>query len=394
MDIITGGAGMLGAELTFQLLRAGHQVCSIVRPTRLRPNVRRRQVESIVRLHPETPLGEDELQRLVVIQGDVQIPRFNLANGDLSFCRRSDVRFLWHCAADLRHDQRFETEILNSNVIGVKNAAEFAAAIGARCLQHISTAYVSPVRHGMAYEEPLLPKAEALARNLYERSKIWGERALNESARTPYNILRTTTLIGPATSGRAVNTAAYFGCIRGLFYIMDYACKSDSGMTVRFRELPFRIPGDGNVHLNLLPVDFAARELIESGANIATGHGDILHIADGSPGTLQEHVALIGDCLDWRTLVLTDQASATLSPMERAFAELMADYQVQYFRRDIGYSIKNHGRKPKAALQMEDMRLQIHAALEDLRADVRGLKLAHFMLNKRETQTEKCFMTT
>lgn len=382
MDIITGGAGLLGAELTFQLLRAGHQVCTVIRPSRLQQNVRARQLESIFHLHPEVPLSQDELQRLTVIHGDVRFPFFNLVEGDLSFVRHSGVRFLWHCAADLRHDPRFETEILNTNIDGVRNVAEFAVGAGVRCIQHIGTAYVSPIRNGIAYEEPLLADAEARARNLYERSKIRGERALKESARTPYNILRTTTFIGPTTGGRALNTAAYFGFLRGLFYILNYATDPNSRIPAGFRELPFRIPGNGGVHLNLLPVDFVARELVDVATNVATGNGDILHFADGSPGTLHEHLALIGDCLGWRTLLWTDQDSATLSSLERAFAELMADYQVQYLSRDIGYSIQALGRTPKAALKMTDMRRQIHSGLEDIRADARGMKLAHFMLRK------------
>jgi nucleoside-diphosphate-sugar epimerase len=383
MDILTGGAGLLGSELAFQLVRSGQEICSLVRPTRQK-GAQERQLDAIAALHPEAPLTAAQKARITVIAGDIRFPDLGLGAETVAALRVARPRFLWHCAADLRHDPRFERNILDTNVGGVENVAALAYSAGVKRLHHVGTAYVSPIRDGVACEEPLPENAVENARNLYERSKILGEAALGRTARVPYTIHRTTTLIGPGDNGHVAGTAAYFGVLRGLFYMREFLAGLGRGPQVLGGEgMPFRIPGNGSARINLVPVDVAVRDMIDIANCPEIASGSAFHIADGAPMTLCEHLALIAEGLGWSSISWTNPGLDALHPLERAFAELMVDFQGQYFGDNITYSIQAGGRRGVTSLSPGQMRHQIRSALAGFRADQRGLTLALYALRKR-----------
>jgi len=380
MDIITGGAGLLGTELTFQLLRAGEEVCTIVRPSRQQADVRQRQLNSIAQLHPETPLSVEERRRLKVVDGDVSFPLARLSPSHVRTLRGAKPRRIWNCAADIRYDPRFEASILGANVTGVKNVSALATAVETEWLHHVSTAFISPVRDGIAFEELLAATLVPAGRNLYEQSKIWGELVLYERAQVPWCVHRTAILVGPDVCGRLSDSVGYFGFLRGLFCLRDFLAQPGNNT---LSNEAFRIPGVPYALLNLVPVDFVVRELLEISDLLGLASGDIFHVVDGQPAALDEHLKLIGDCLDWEELRWTDMSVERLGPLERIFAASMAKFQMQYVSEDVRFAVNQRGRFPRSALRPGQLRAQILSAYEAWQADSRGVELARYAIRKR-----------
>ncbi len=381
MDIILGGTGLLGSELTFQLLRSGNKVCTVVRSTQRKPDVRRRQLESIAELHPEIKLTDDELQRLNVFAGDICQPNLQLNLATLQRLRAVRPRCLWNCAADVRYDTRFESKILNTNVDAIHHVIEFAETVSAGWLHHVSTAFISPVRCEIAFEEGLNQTAIVDARNLYEKSKILGELTLREKARIPWSIHRTAILIGPGSHGKLSNTVGYFGFVRGLFLLREILSKNDSSSGLF--QSPFRIPGNPKLTMNLVPVDFTVHEMLAIQDLPDLRSGDVFHIVDGSPLTTSEHLELVKQCLDWNGLCWTDVSTETLNKVEKAFSNLVAGFQVQYCKTaPAHFNVSAHGRKPKAALDTNQLRSQVLSACEAWRANHRTLKIECHAIRK------------
>ena len=150
--LVTGASGFFGGILKRTLLREGHTVVNID-------------------LEPDP----DTLPGLTSVRGDIRDRA--LVEG-LFAQRRFDAVF--HCAAQLAHGARLDTELLwTSNVDGTRILAETAKSAGVRPFVYLSTncLWASDLGHPVEEERDVPAPIE-----LYGQSKLAGEQLLADFA--------------------------------------------------------------------------------------------------------------------------------------------------------------------------------------------------------------------
>ena len=189
MILVTGGSGFVGAAVVRELLQAGHEVRTFIRPTSMRTNLARLPVE--------------------IVQGDLR---------DAASLRRAmaGIRFVFHVAADYRLWARRPEEIVRTNVEGTRALME--AALGAGVERIVYTSSVATLKArldgGPSDETSLLEPASAVG--AYKYSKVVAERLVETMVaerKLPAVIVNPSTPIGPrdvrpTPTGRIIVEAA------------------------------------------------------------------------------------------------------------------------------------------------------------------------------------------
>lgn len=256
---ITGATGFLGVHILGELLRGDDRFTLLTRP----------QSDPITRIRKALPLAvtdgqvwtEEELrERLVVVPVDLTAPQLGLS--DQRFQELADsADAILHCAGSIELDADL-TELRSTNVGGTTRILELAEA-GSRepDLFHVSTAFVAGGRRtGLIYEAEL-GDSEGFENN-YERSKFEAESLVRDWARRTGRrvvVLRPSALIVdrpphpdfPLHPLSFLSTSADSGM--RLFSV--------SGRPLRTK-LSMRLSGDPNGHLNYMPADEAADEMV------------------------------------------------------------------------------------------------------------------------------------
>lgn len=189
MVLITGASGFVGAAVARCLIRAGHSVRALVRPTSPRGNVADLPIE--------------------IVEGDLR---------DAPSLQRAmqNVRYVFHVAADYRLWARDAGEIVRTNVEGTRAVMQAALSAGVERIVHTSSvATLKPLPNGQPSDEthPLEPEAAVGA---YKYSKVLAERAVAtmvEREKLPAVIVNPSTPIGPGDirptpTGRLIVEAA------------------------------------------------------------------------------------------------------------------------------------------------------------------------------------------
>ena len=167
IHLVTGGTGFVGGALILELLdQTDDQVIGLARPSEIGAHER---LVAAVR-HAAQAYGRDPatvpMHRVRGIAGDVTRDGCGVEETGL----RADM--MWHSAASLRYEDRYESEIRATNVGGMANALTLARNSGVSVFNAISTAYVSGRKEGFL---PEVPQSPASAQNHYERTKITAE---------------------------------------------------------------------------------------------------------------------------------------------------------------------------------------------------------------------------
>jgi dihydroflavonol-4-reductase len=171
------------------LLDAGYVVRALVRPTSPRVNLAGLDVDQI--------------------EGDIRDAR--------SLVRAmSDVRFLFHAAADYRLWALDPEEIVRTNVDGTRLVMQAAQRAGVERIVYTSSVATLALRNGGAPADESAPLDEADAIGAYKRSKVIAERlveAMVASEGLPAVIVNPSTPIGPrdvrpTPTGRIIVEAA------------------------------------------------------------------------------------------------------------------------------------------------------------------------------------------
>ena len=189
MILVTGASGFVGSAVAKVLLKAGHQVRVLVRPTSSRVN-----------------LADP---RLEIVTGDLL---------DAASIERAmtNVRFVFHVAADYRLWARNPDDIVHTNVEGTRLVMEGALRAGVeRMVYTSSVATLKPQPDGSLSDEtfPVDPK---LALGGYKYSKVAAERLVESMIAEkglPAVIVNPSTPIGPGDvrptpTGRIIIEAA------------------------------------------------------------------------------------------------------------------------------------------------------------------------------------------
>ena len=184
--LVTGGAGFIGSHLCRYLLNQGHEVICM-------DNYFSGQKRNI---HPLLPN-----------------PRFEAIQWDVTkeYKIIADEIYNLACPASPLHYQRFPTETINTNVIGMRNALHLATLINAKILQaSTSEVYGDPEEHPQAewYWGNVNPVG---IRSCYDEGKRCAETMCNDYNRqfgTRVKIARIFNTYGPnmaINDGRVVS---------------------------------------------------------------------------------------------------------------------------------------------------------------------------------------------
>src|SRR5262245_59104335 len=170
--LVTGASGFIGSHLTRLLIRHGHRVRALVRPTS----------------------RADALQGLPVdlVRGDLR----DRASLDAAV---HEAAWVFHVAADYRLWARDPREIYSSNVEGTRYLLDACRAAGIKRLVYTSSvATLAAPRSGSLSEERAVGRLEEMV-GAYKRSKLLAEQLVLEAASNavPAVVVNPTTPVGP-----------------------------------------------------------------------------------------------------------------------------------------------------------------------------------------------------
>ncbi len=170
--LVTGAAGLLGAELTRQLLEAGHRVTALIH---------------------QRPLGIQN-PLLTEVQCDL------LDMGALQDCM-TEITEVYHCAGLVSFQPRDRERLFRINVEGTANVVNACLEASVRKLVHVSSvASLGRIRQGIVVDESISWTEESNNSN-YGKSKYLGElevwRAIGEGL--PAVIVNPTIIFGPSS---------------------------------------------------------------------------------------------------------------------------------------------------------------------------------------------------
>jgi dihydroflavonol-4-reductase len=170
--LLTGASGFVGSAVARALLAAGFPVRALVRGS-----------------SPTGHLADIDLQ---FVRGDLRDP----ASLRPAF---SGVRYLFHVAADYRLWARDPWELARTNVEGTRALMQEAMRAGVERVVYTSSVATLAARQDGVSADETMPLEEANAIGVYKRSKVAGERVVEEliARGLPAVIVNPSTPIGP-----------------------------------------------------------------------------------------------------------------------------------------------------------------------------------------------------
>lgn len=217
-----------------------------------------------------------ERERVNVLEGDAAAMDMGLSGSEYR-ALAAEVDVIHHCAAvSYPGVERAHAEQVN--VGGAAEALELASACRRlECLVHHSTASVSGDRSGVVLEDDL--DAGQHFHNAVEETRARAERMMRRAMpRLPICVVRPTILVGDSVTGEVDR-------LDGPYLLILLMLTSPSDFAVP-------LPGRGDVRLNLVPVDYAARAAVRLGRDPRAA-GRTFHIADPSPLTARRVFELV-----------------------------------------------------------------------------------------------------
>lgn len=271
--LVTGATGFVGSALVLELLeRTDARVYGVVRARDGEsPTARLRSVlHGLVGAYDLPDRVHRAIDtRVAAVEGDVWEPECGVAE---------DPRLIgvevWHSAASLQYQDRHKDQIYRTNVDGTRNLVSLAKRVGARRLNHISTAYVAGFQTGLI--QPL-PGALEQTNNHYERSKIIAEELVTGSGLS-VRVMRPAIVIGHSRTLHALNYNGLYGFLRGLWKFRNALDRAQAGLGGSTK-VHLRCDEEGD--LGLVPVDAVVAEAV--GLSLVDAAPGIYHLTNPTP---------------------------------------------------------------------------------------------------------------
>ena len=253
---VTGATGFIGKRLVKKLLeRKGSTVYFLLRAE---------SADKVSDLHAYWGLTTAKAQaRAVAVHGDLTRAKLGVSAADASMLK-GQVDHLYHLAAvyDLGADAESQVAV---NVDGTRHMVEFARAIDAGHVHHVSSIAAAGLYEGV-FREDMFDEAEGLD-HPYFMTKHESEKIVRKECKQPWTVYRPAMVVGDSTTGEMDK-------IDGPYYFFK--------LIQRLRQiLPPWMPSVGleGGRINIVPVDFVVNALAHISHQAATA-GRCFHLVD------------------------------------------------------------------------------------------------------------------
>jgi thioester reductase-like protein len=297
--LVTGATGLVGAALVLELLaRTDDEVVCLVRPGRSNAEDRLRQaLTTAARSYGAFGLEIDK--RCTVVAADLTEPRCGVAG-----VRGEEF---WHCAADLRYEDRHWEALRRTNVEGTRNALDLALSAGCTAFNYMSTAYVAGRRDGVLTEV----RHDSETNNRYEDSKVAAEEVVAAATGLVTRTLRPSIVIGHS------RTYAVCGGLSGLYGIQRRLKQFKRALSaLGSSSEPMRLRADAAARVNLVPVDLVAADAVNISQSTSTAR--VFHLTHPEPLSVGPGLGLMFELAGLPRPIYTDDVS-TFTQLDREF---------------------------------------------------------------------------
>ena len=256
---VTGATGFIGQFLMHKLLARGQPIYVLVRKGSLK---------KLDALREQWGATDKEV---IAVVGDLASGNLGVSAADLKKLK-GKVDHMFHLAAvyDLKASAESQQA---ANVEGTRHAVQFAQAVGAGCLHHVSSIAAAGMYDGV-FREDMFDEAEDLD-HPYFKTKHDSEGVVRRECKRPYRIYRPGFVVGDSKTG-------YIDKIDGPYYFFKALQKMRS-------LLPPWMPmvGIEGGRINIVPVDFVA-DALDHIAHKKGLDGGCFHLTDSHPRRIGE----------------------------------------------------------------------------------------------------------
>jgi len=250
---VTGATGFIGKRLVKALLaRRGSTVHVLVRPG------------SEGKLADLQAYWCAAKGRVVAVSGDLTGKKLGVSAEAIK-AMKGQIDAVYHLAAvyDLSADEETQVRV---NIEGTRNMVEFAKAIDAGHVHHVSSIAAAGLYEGV-FREDMFDEAENLD-HPYFMTKHESEKIVRKECKVPWSVYRPALVVGDSTTGEMDK-------IDGPYYFFK--------LIQRMRQLlPPWMPAMGleGGRINIVPVDFVVKALDHISHSKADLKGQCFHLVD------------------------------------------------------------------------------------------------------------------
>jgi NAD(P)-dependent dehydrogenase (short-subunit alcohol dehydrogenase family) len=251
---VTGATGFIGKRLVKALLaRKGTTV------------------HFLLRRESEKKVGElldywgTTKARALPVFGDLTEKKLGVAADEIKALKAAGIDAVFHLAAvyDLKADEESQ---IRANIEGTRNVVEFAKAVDAGHLHHVSSIAAAGLYEGV-FREDMFDEAENLD-HPYFATKHESEKIVRKESKVPWTVYRPAFVVGDSTTGEMDK-------IDGPYYFFK--------LIQRMRQLlPPWLPSVGleGGRINIVPVDFVVAAIDHVAHSKAEIKGKCFHLVD------------------------------------------------------------------------------------------------------------------
>jgi NAD(P)-dependent dehydrogenase (short-subunit alcohol dehydrogenase family) len=273
---VTGATGFIGRHLVSELLARGSEpIYVLVRPGS------RGKLERLSRQ------WGDRARHVVPVEGDLVAGCLGVSEEERARLR-GRIQHVFHLGA-LYDLGAASADLEAANVLGTRNAVDFALEIGADCF-HLVSSIASAGRYPGTFGENMFAEAEGLE-HPYFRTKHASEAHVRRQCRIPWRIYRPGMVVGHSRTGEMDK-------VDGPYYLFK-------AIQELRKHLPQWLPlvGFEGGHINLVPVDFVAKALVHL-AHVPGQDGRCFHLTDPTDRRVGEVLNLLASAAHAPTMTL------------------------------------------------------------------------------------------
>jgi nucleoside-diphosphate-sugar epimerase/putative sterol carrier protein len=345
---VTGATGFIGSHIVKSLLSQGYTVYCLVRGKN-DDEAKKRLIDILSDIPSEEAINYNNLH---VFSADVTAPDCGLHKRK----QPQGITFFIHSAANIDFTESREGLSSAINADGALNAISLARQCSIPYFFHISTAFVSGKKKGLIRES--LDEGTWEFSNVYEESKAEAEKLLTsytQAHNINLTVLRLGIVVGDSVSGYTPKLNTIYSFLVPLIRIRE---KADRGVLKKDRlikvykdkrvNLPLKVIGYENAHLNLIPVDFVVTSLIEL-VGLKRKGIHFYHIVDDNPPSMKNVVQYVSEILNITGLELIspeDYPKISKNSIQRIFYKQNSQYmhyttsQAFFDRRELSSALK------------------------------------------------------